>query len=44
MGTLGPIFTIILVIYLLDEPITVCMIVEMLIVMCGVRVLMINKQ
>ncbi|WP_413700166.1 DMT family transporter [Psychromonas sp. KJ10-10] len=44
MGTLGPIFTIILAIYLLDEPITVYMIIGMLMVTCGVGVLLIKKN
>tara|TARA_R110001583_G_scaffold9945_4_gene46295 strand:+ start:629 stop:1519 length:891 start_codon:yes stop_codon:yes gene_type:complete len=44
MGTLGPIFTIILAIYLLDEPITIYMIIGMLMVTCGVGVLMIKKN
>jgi drug/metabolite transporter (DMT)-like permease len=44
MGTLGPIFTIVLAIYLLDEPISLYMIFGMLMVMCGVGVLIIKKK
>ncbi|PKF61738.1 EamA/RhaT family transporter [Psychromonas sp. psych-6C06] len=44
MGTLGPIFTIVLAIYLLDEPITLYMFFGMMMVMCGVAVLMIKKK
>jgi len=44
MGTLGPIFTIGLAIYLLDEPITLYMVVGMLMVMFGVAVLMLKKK
>jgi drug/metabolite transporter (DMT)-like permease len=44
IGTLGPIFTIILAVYLLDEPITVYMLIGMLMVTCGVGVLMIKKK
>lgn len=44
MGTLGPIFTIVLAIYLLDESITLYMIFGMLMVMCGVAVLILKKK
>lgn len=44
MGTLGPIFTIVLAIYLLDEPITLYMLVGMFMVVCGIAVLMIKKK
>lgn len=44
MGTLGPIFTIVLAIYLLDEPITLYMLFGMLMVTCGVAVLIIKKK
>lgn len=44
MGTLGPIFTIILAIYLLDEPVTIYMLIGMLMVTCGVGILLIKKN
>jgi len=44
MGALGPIFTIGLAVYLLNEPITLYMIFGMLMVMCGVAVLMLKKK
>ena len=43
MGTLGPIFTIILAVYLLNEPISLTMAFGMLMVMCGVAVLFFKK-
>ncbi|WP_354625492.1 DMT family transporter [Psychromonas sp. MME2] len=44
VGTLGPIFTIVLAIYLLGEPITAYMIVGMTMVFIGVMVLILKKQ
>jgi len=44
MGTLGPIFTIILAVYLLNEPISLYMMFGMLMVMCGVGVLVLKKK
>ena len=44
VGTLGPIFTIILAVYLLNEPITPYMIFGMIMVFLGVMVLVLKKQ
>ena len=44
MGTLGPIFTIILAVYLLNEPVSLTMIFGMMMVICGVGVLMVKKK
>ena len=44
VGTLGPIFTIVLAVYLLNEPITSYMIFGMLMVFLGVVVLMFRKK
>jgi len=44
VGTLGPIFTIILAVYLLNEPITVYMLFGMLLVFLGVMVLIMKKE
>lgn len=44
VGTLGPIFTIILAVYLLNEPITLYMLFGMLLVFLGVMVLILKKE
>lgn len=44
MGTLGPIFTIILAVYLLNEPLSLYMIFGMLMVICGVGILMLKNK
>ena len=44
MGTLGPIFTIILAVYLLGEPISFTMVLGMVLVICGVAILLFKKS